>query len=64
MFGEELRSNCNHLVTLVATELAKGELNDIESLIRKTNIDKQKIWVLIDKYIEEEDKLINKIIEK
>lgn len=59
-FSVELRSNCNTLATWVANCLEIE--NDDSEYIAATNINRQHIWVLIDKYIEEEEKLIQSIM--
>lgn len=62
-FYEELRSDCTELATLVASDLETSNDDDkIEVYNKVRNLNRQHIWILIDKYIEEEEKLIQSIM--
>lgn len=61
--AEDLRNSCNTLVTCIADFLEDGfDQETYLSYNELTNHNRQKIWGLIDKYIEEEDKLNKKIV--
>lgn len=60
-FANELRENCNGLVTLVASFLDKYDIKESKMYLTNSNLYRQKIWKLIDKYINEEE-LLNKYI--
>lgn len=62
-FSDELRSDCTALVTWVASALE--EISDETkkySYLQAANSNRQHIWILIDKYIEEEESLIRSIV--
>lgn len=62
-FSLDLRKNCNELATLVASGLETiNDDNKIELYQKKANLNRQRIWISIDKYIEEEEKLIKSIV--
>ncbi|GEM_PF-1575908 len=62
-FSEELRSSCTSLATWAANSLdEKRDINLIFSDRKSTNRNRQNIWVLIEKYIEEEEELIQSIV--
>lgn len=61
-FYEKLRSNCNELATWVASDLETSNDDTREVYNKARNLNRQHIWVLIDKYIEEEEKLIQLIM--
>ena len=56
VFYNELRSNCNGLVTWVASALEEDGENT-KSYLKSCNKHRVEIWKLIDKYIEEENRL-------
>jgi len=62
-FSLDLRKNCTELATWVANGLETiNDDNKIESYQKNINLNRQHIWMLIDKYIEEEEKLIKSIV--
>ncbi|WP_236894756.1 hypothetical protein [Clostridium beijerinckii] len=61
-FSSELRSRCNNLSIWAASTLEASSDDNVSKYLEAANRDRQKVWILIDKYIEEEDKLIKSII--
>lgn len=62
-FKDELRSNCNELVMWVASAL---ETDGVESQKKYTDIsikNRMQIWILIDKYIDDEESIIKLILK-
>ncbi|KAA6454400.1 hypothetical protein [Bacillus cereus] len=57
-FSEDLRGNCNTYITWCADFLSTSDEEKKIHYQRASEKNKQIIWVLIDKYIEEENKLI------
>jgi len=62
-YSKDLRSNCNLLATWIASivENPKSEYKD--SFLEAADANRKEIWLLIDKYIEEEEKLTKEIME-
>ena len=61
-FSKELRSNCNQLSIWIASALEEQNADNIQSFIATANDNRNQIWILIDKYIEEEERLIQLIL--
>lgn len=61
-FYEKLRSNCTELATWVASALEVIDYEKITSYNKALNRNRQHIWRLIDKYIEDEEKIIESIM--
>ncbi|HHD2969849.1 hypothetical protein ACV3K4_04385 [Clostridium perfringens] len=61
-FKDELRDNCNKLVTLVASALECNDTTKQKNYIDSANKNRLEIWKLIDKYIEEEEKIIKSML--
>lgn len=62
-FSVDLRSNCNELATWVASALEEvSDYNRACSYLKAADRNRQQIWILIDKYIEEEEKIIKLIV--
>lgn len=62
-FSGDLRSNCNELVTWIASTLEEAsDDNTACSYLKAADRNRQQIWILIDKYIEEEEKIIKSIV--
>ena len=62
-FSVELRSNCNSLATWVASALEEiSDDNTVCSYLKAADRNRQQIWSIIDKYIEEEEKIIESIV--
>lgn len=61
-FKDKLRGNCNQLVTLVASALECNDTTKKMNYIDSANKNRLEIWKLIDKYIEEEEKIIKSIL--
>lgn len=62
-FKDELRNNCNELVMWVASAL---ETDGVEPQKEYTDIsikNRMQIWILIDKYIDEEESIIKLILK-
>ncbi|PEM62172.1 hypothetical protein [Bacillus toyonensis] len=57
-FTKGLRENCNEYVTWCADFLSTSDEKEKSHYQRASEQNKKVIWVLIDKYIEEENKLI------
>lgn len=63
IFSAELRTRCNSLA-IWASSILEGSSDDNTTHIffEAANRDRQQIWILIDKYIDEEEKLIKSIL--
>lgn len=62
-FSENLRSECNQLATCVGSYLdTLGDGKEKYRYMQTANLNRHKIWGLIDKYIEEEERLIQSIV--
>ncbi|AMN35155.1 hypothetical protein ACSXC4_01805 [Clostridium perfringens] len=61
-FKDDLRDNCNKLVTLVASALECNDTTKQINYINSDNKNRLEIWNLIDKYIEEEEKIIKSML--
>ena len=62
-FSEELRSKCNELAVWIASFIeSTSENNEKLNFLKEANLNRQRICILIDKYIEEEDRLIEVIV--
>ncbi|WP_273128973.1 putative holin-like toxin [Bacillus weihaiensis] len=61
-YAKEMRSNCNLYIFQCASSLEEKNAEERKRALLSANKYAQEIWVLIDKYIEEEDKLKNKFI--
>lgn len=63
IFSEDLRSHCNRLATWIASCLEElSDDNKVDQYLEIANTSTQHIWILIDKYIEEEERLIQTIV--
>lgn len=62
-FSAELRNNCDSLATWIASALEETSDNKtVYSYLEVADNNRKHIWVLIDKYIEEEERLIKLIV--
>ncbi|MGH0779827.1 hypothetical protein ACQVQ8_22320 [Bacillus cereus] len=61
-FSKELRANCNEYITWCAHFVDSSNEVEKNNSIRASDKNKKVIWVLIDKYIEEENKSIEKLM--
>lgn len=61
-FTKDLRENCNEYVTWCADFLSTSDEKKKSHYQRVSEKNKKVIWVLIDKYIEEENKLIEELL--
>ena len=68
-FSSDLRFRCNSLsiwasgiLDVTNDDNLSSDDNTINTFLDAANRDKQEIWILIDKYIEEEEKIIKSII--
>ncbi|OOZ97586.1 hypothetical protein CQZ91_13320 [Bacillus cereus] len=60
--SKNLRKNCNGYVTLCADYLSTSDEEKKINYQRASEKNKQTMWVLIDEYIEEENKLIDRLM--
>lgn len=60
-FADNLRGDCNLLATWIASALEETNDNTSSYLLAADECRKN-IWMLIDKYIEEEEQMIKSII--
>lgn len=62
-FSSDIRSHCTSLATWVASALEEsGDNNTVCSYLEAAHNHSKHIWVLIDKYIEEEEHIIKSIV--
>ncbi|MES5952025.1 hypothetical protein QCI42_00110 [Bacillus fungorum] len=61
-FSKDLRANCNEYITWCAHFVDSSNEVEKNNSIRASDKNKKVIWVLIDKYIEEENKSIEKLM--
>ncbi|WP_017416781.1 hypothetical protein [Clostridium tunisiense] len=62
-FYVDLRRNCNSLATWIASALeTANDDNEEQSYFEARDRNRQHIWILIDKYIEEEERLVKLIV--
>ncbi|PEK63850.1 hypothetical protein [Bacillus wiedmannii] len=61
-FTKDLRINCNEYITWWASFLESSNDEEKSNLERASYKNMKSIWILIDKYIEEENKLIEELM--
>lgn len=61
-FSADIRKNCNSLASWIASALEEANENNTVSYLEGAENNRKHIWVLIDKYIEEEEKIIKSIV--
>ena len=62
-FSAELRNHCNSLATWIASALEESsDNNTASSYIEDADNNRKNIWLLIDRYIEEEEQIIKLIV--
>ncbi|MEM5014098.1 hypothetical protein WKH57_25655 [Niallia taxi] len=61
-YAKEMRKNCNLYITWCASSLENNDIDVRKMYLSEADESAKEIWVLIDKYIEEEDKLKNRLI--
>ncbi|MFE6585639.1 hypothetical protein ACFVM9_13075, partial [Bacillus mobilis] len=61
-FTKDLRINCNEYITWWASFLESSNDEEKSNFERASYKNMKSIWILIDKYIEEENKLIEELM--
>lgn len=62
-YQKEFREECNLLIKLVSDFLEDPKENQYLQYLSKVKVKREKIWVLIDEYVGDEEQLINELLK-
>ena len=63
-FAERLRDNCTSLATWLASSAESRIMGNNNNYLESAHRNVMDIWILVDKYIEEEENLIEYLLKK